>query len=207
MALTKLNYTGQDTIPDASLPTIPISKIPTITGAKMPAGSVIQTKHVVMKGIQRNTTTNSYTLISDGTDSLQLSITPISTSSKILITSTINSHSHNAQGGGFIVIRGSSYNASNRVMSPTSFGSRTPTNIGGTWTGDASGDDRMVMNVSSVLLDSPSTTSATTYGVYCTTTAATQGGTSINAAATDGDTDNADYVRTVSTFTLQEIAG
>ena len=37
MALTKLNYTGQGTIPIAS--------IPTITGAKMPAGSVIQTKN------------------------------------------------------------------------------------------------------------------------------------------------------------------
>ena len=44
MALTKLNYTGQGTVPDASLPTIPISKIPTITGAKMPAGSAIQVK-------------------------------------------------------------------------------------------------------------------------------------------------------------------
>jgi len=35
MALTKLNYTGQGTIP--------IAKIPNITGAKMPAGSVVQT--------------------------------------------------------------------------------------------------------------------------------------------------------------------
>ena len=199
MALTKLNYTGQGTVP--------IANIPTITGAKMPAGSVIQTKHVVMKNIQRNTTTGAYTLVSDGTDSLQLSITPTSTSSKILITTAINSHSHNAQGGGFVVIRGSSYNASNRVVSPTSFGSRTPTNIGGAWTGDASGDDRMLMNASSVLLDSPSTTSATTYGVYCTTISSTQGGTSINASSTDGDVDSADYIRAVSTFTIQEIAG
>ena len=44
MALTKLNYTGQGTIPDASLPTIPIGKIPTLTGTKMPAGSVLQVK-------------------------------------------------------------------------------------------------------------------------------------------------------------------
>jgi len=199
MALTKLNYTGQGTIPIAS--------IPTITGAKMPAGSVIQTKHVVMKNIQRNTTINSYTLVSDGTDSLQLSITPTSTSSKILITSAINSHSHNAQGGGFVVIRGSSYNASNRVVSPTSFGSRTPTNIGGTWTGDGGGDDRMLMNASCVLLDSPSTTSSTTYGVYCTTLSTGQGGTSINASSTDGDSDTSDHIRSVSTFTIQEIAG
>ena len=191
MALTKLNFTGQGVLPAASMPT----------------GSVIQTLHVVMKGVQNNTTTGSYTLVSDGTDSLQLSITPTSTSSKILITSTINSHAHNGQGGGFVVIKGSSYNASNRVVSPTSFGSRTPTNIGGTWTGDGSGDVRMVMGVSSVLLDSPSTTSATTYGIYCTTRVATQGGTTINAGGAGGDTDNIDYVRTVSTFTLQEIAG
>ena len=191
MPLTKLNYTGQGTIPSA----------------KMPAGSVIQTKHVVMKGIQNNTTINSYTLVSDGTDSLQLSITPISTSSKILITSTINSHAHNGQGGGFVVIRGSSYNASNRVVSPRDFVSRTPNNIGGTWTGDGSGDVRMVMGVSSVLLDSPSTTSAITYGIYCTTKSTSQGGTTINAGGVGGDTNSDDYVRTVSTFTVQEIAG
>lgn len=186
--------------------TVPSSKL-SLGASDLPAGSVLQTKHVIMKGIQRNTTTGSYTLVSDGTDSLQLTITPTSTSSKILIMTNINSHTHNAQGGGFIVIRGSTYNASNRVTPPSSFGNRTPTNIGDAWTGDGGGDDRMMMNVSSILLDSPATTSAVTYSIFCTTITNTQGGTSINAPATDGDTDSTDYSRAVSTFTLMEIAG
>ena len=187
---------------------VPQSKVNLSLGASdLPAGSVSQTKHIVMKGVQRNTTTGSYSLVTDGTDPLQLTITPTSTSSKILIMTNINSHSHNAQGGGFVVIRGSTYNASNRVTPPSSFGSRTPTNIGDAWTGDGSGDDRMMMNISSVLFDSPATTSAVTYSVFCTTITTTQGGTSINAPATDGDTDSTDYARAVSTFTLMEIAG
>ena len=187
---------------------VPQSKVNlSLSASDLPAGSLLQTKHVIMKGIQRNTTTGSYTLVSDGTDSLQLTITPTSTSSKILIMTNINSHSHNAQGGGFIVIRGSTYNASNRVTPPTGFGSRTPTNIGDAWTGDGSGDDRMMMNVASILLDSPATTSAVTYSIFCTTITTTQGGTSINAPATDGDADTSDYSRAVSTFTLMEIAG
>ena len=43
MALTKLNYTGQGTIPIAS--------IPTITGAKMPTGSVLQTVSNTFTGV------------------------------------------------------------------------------------------------------------------------------------------------------------
>lgn len=193
MALTRVNNQALTNVTSAGIP--------------QRTGAVLQTKHVVMKGIQRNTTTGSYTLVSDGTDNLQLTITPTSTSSKILIMTNINSHAHNAQGGGFIVVRGSTYNASNRITPPTGFGSRTPTNVGDAYTGDGTGDDRMMMNISSVLLDSPATTSAVTYSVFSTGITNSQGGTSINAASTDGDTDGSDYSRAVSTFTLMEIAG
>jgi len=71
MALTKLNYTGQGTIPIAS--------IPTITGAKMPAGSVLQTITSPFNSIKA---VNSTSYIAMG-HSLQ--ITPLSTSSKILL--------------------------------------------------------------------------------------------------------------------------
>jgi hypothetical protein len=73
MALTKLNYTGQGTIPIAS--------IPTITGAKMPAGSVIQT---VQDGTTTEVVTSNNSTYVSTTNTC--SITPSSASSKILIS-------------------------------------------------------------------------------------------------------------------------
>ena len=73
MALTKLNYTGQGTIPIAS--------IPTITGDKMPTGSVLQVVNAYHTASTEIST--SYTTY------LNPSITPILTSSKILILVTI----------------------------------------------------------------------------------------------------------------------
>ena len=81
MALTKLNYTGQGTIPDASLPTIPIGKIPTITAAKMPTDSILQVKKVTWTSeFQSGSTT--FVDISNGT----FSFTPLSASSTLKIT-------------------------------------------------------------------------------------------------------------------------
>ena len=77
MALTKLNYTGQGTIPIAS--------IPILTGANMPAKSVLQSI----------TTTDGTAAIYTSTDSanpktvISGSITPSATNSKILITGFI----------------------------------------------------------------------------------------------------------------------
>jgi hypothetical protein len=170
------------------------------------SGSVLQVKNVVMTGIFSNSSAGSYVLVGDGTNSLQLSITVSSATNKVILYSNINSHAHNRQGGAFVVIRGSSYNSSNVVSPPTSPGSRSITNIGDAWTGDGEGDDGMMMNISSILNDTPGV-GTHTYGIYCTTLASTQGGTRVNAAATDGDVDNQDYLRAVSTFTLMEIAG
>jgi hypothetical protein len=80
MALTKLNYTGQGTIPDSSLPTIPISKIPTITGAKMPSNSILQVKETTW--INKVTVSNATWT----TTGHSVSITPFATSSKIYLS-------------------------------------------------------------------------------------------------------------------------
>lgn len=74
MALTKLNYTGQGTIP--------IAKIPTITGAKMPASSIIkvQTNPITAFG-----TTNLTTSFIDIAGTEQ-SFTRTVSNSKILVT-------------------------------------------------------------------------------------------------------------------------
>ena len=65
MALTKLNYTGQGTVPSA----------------KMPTDSVIQVK----QSIKTDTTSSSSTSFED-VAGLSVNITPTSTSSKILVT-------------------------------------------------------------------------------------------------------------------------
>jgi hypothetical protein len=176
-----------------------------IARSQLPAGSILQVQNVVMQGIFGNASPGTYALVSDGVNPLQLTITKTNSSSRLILMSNINSHSHNAQGGGFVVVRGSSYNSANVLQPPTSPGSRTITNIGGTWTGDGAGDSRMMMNVSSMLSDSPGA-GTFTYGIYCTTIAGTQGGTRVNVAATDGDTDNIDYFRAISTFTIMEVA-
>ena len=176
-----------------------------VPDANAPSGSVLQLHNVVMQGVFANASGGSYVLVGDGTKSLQLSITLLNSNSKVIIMSNVNTHAHNRQGGGFVVVRGTSYNSSNIISPPTSPGSRSITNIGGAWTGDGDGDDAMMMNISSVLTDTPGA-GTHTYGIYCTTIAGTQGGTRVNAGATDGDTDNIDYIRAVSTFTIMEIA-
>jgi len=73
MALTKLNYTGQGTIP--------IAKIPTITAAKMPSDTILQVKKVTWTS-QTQITTQTFTDVVDGT----FSFTPLSASSTLKIT-------------------------------------------------------------------------------------------------------------------------
>ena len=73
MALTKLNYTGQGTIPIAS--------IPTITAAKMPTDSILQVKKVTWTA-QTQITTQTFTDVVDGT----FSFTPLSASSTLKIS-------------------------------------------------------------------------------------------------------------------------
>jgi len=75
MALTKLNYTGQGTIPIAS--------IPTITRAKMPTGAVLQVKEGIFN--TQIDLTSSYS-----NSGLSVSITPTSSSSKIFVITNVH---------------------------------------------------------------------------------------------------------------------
>jgi hypothetical protein len=138
MALTKLNYTGQGTIPIAS--------IPTITGTKMPAGSVIQIPTPVLSNTITVHNTTSFT-----NTNLVLSITPTSTSSKVLVTSSFNVRTyHNGYQcfGRVGLYRGSTLLATRDVNTDGSNTAR--------W---------MTFPCGFVYLDSPSTTSATEYRI------------------------------------------
>ncbi len=165
MALTKLNYTGQGTVPIAS--------VPTITGAKMPAGSVLQ---VVYANTTTEVSTTSTTFADTG---LTATITPISTSSKILITFTVFQFMTNSAGYGDLkIVRGSTdlqtygfnnYAGSSTIMSSNSY----------------------------QYVDSPSTTSPTTYKIQYNC----RGEGTVICQYDDGNGDG------LSTMTLQEIAG
>ena len=117
----------------------------------------------------------------------------------VSITTSVNGNCLNR--GGLIELRrdGSRVND----LMPSSYGSRGPTNIGGLWTGDASGDIGMLFGSTTTLYDSPNTTSSVTYAVYAKTLDSGSIGTRINYTA--DDTDSADYIRGVSTLTVMEV--
>jgi hypothetical protein len=142
------------------------------------------------------TTSTSYSVVTG----LSITITPKLASSSILIIPSINGNAQNR--GGTIEIRRNGSRVT--ALMPTGNGSRGPTNIGGLWTGDASGDNGMMFGRTIHLLDSPATTSATTYAVYARTLDPNSYGTRINYTNDDSDAD--DYIRGVSTLTVMEIA-
>jgi hypothetical protein len=143
MALTKLNYTGQGTIPIAS--------IPTLTGAKMPTGSVIQT---VQGGrTTRFLSTSGTTFVDCG---VSVNITPSSTSSTILITvsGALASESSSGQRCRLKLFRGSTEIGSGTGGSSyNDFVMALPTN------------PYNMYSFSNSHIDSPSTTSQITYKI------------------------------------------
>ena len=155
------------------------------------SGSVIQ--------VASTTKTDTYTDSSaSGTlttiTGLTVSITPTSTSSKVLITATVN---YGAVGG-------------NRAIFALTGG-----NTATAYRGDAAGSRRQVASgaqsidandvvpVTMRYMDSPATTSSITYGVQAADIA---GGTlQINRSSTD--TNGTNFARYASTITVMEIAG
>ena len=144
--------TGVNKIQDNTIVNADINSSAAIAGSKlvMPTGSLLQ----VVQGIQTTTTTIS-TTGSWQAVGLEAAITPSSSSSKILITVTGSQYNDtNDQTAGATIFRGSTR------LGDTTTGFM-PTYIN--W-GNGGGDDlQVVCNVT--YLDSPSTTSATTYSV------------------------------------------
>lgn len=202
--IARLIPNGSGLLPNANIEAVAASKLTgQVADANAPSGSVIQVQSITMRGIFGTTSVGSFVLVSDGTDSLQLSITKLNSSSTLMIMSNINAYAFNSQGGGFVVVRGSSYNSANVVQAPTSSGSRQQTNIGTAWTGDGSGDTTMMLNISTIITDNPGA-GTFTYGIYCTTNSSSQSGTTVNRTANDDN--NNDIPRSVSTLTIMEIA-
>jgi hypothetical protein len=153
-------------------------------------GNVLQ----VVSTTKTDTFSTSSTSFVDVTG-LTVSITPISTSSKILIIAQVSSSGGNGSAHQFKINGG---NSSNYVGDAA--GSRTRAVHGGYWIGNQTG---VLFSFTMMYLDSPSTTSSTTYAVQ-----ARKGGqanlTQVNYAIDDFD--GSDRVRGASTITVMEIA-
>ena len=127
---------------------------------------------------------------------LSVSITPSSSSNKILVMAFVGGFSHNGSGAAPVIIRGSTSigqatGASNRMASSFS---------GDLYTGDGSGTGQMQFNSVACYLDSPSTTSATTYKI-----AVQNSGNQIYINRGEADGDNNDENRGVSHITVMEV--
>ena len=154
--------------------------------AAIPTGKVLQVVETRLTTVLSTTSTSWV-----ATTGLNASITPSSTSNKVLIllNATLNSGNHGH-------MRLSRDGGSNFIGSGVSAGSRSGVNF------YANEDGNSARPQSCAILDSPSSTSALTYQAYWRVNSST---TYLNR--TGNDTDAAYGSRGVSSITLLEVAG
>ena len=178
--------------------TIKVDTIQTRAGAVPKASDIgINVTGTVLQVVSTTKTDTFSSSSSSFTDitGLSVAITPTSTSSKILVLVTIfGSQDVNANRSFLKLVRGSTGisvgdTASNRPGATSTFSAQHP-DVGST--------------ASMNFLDSPSTTSETTYKVQVAVTA---GSGSAFVNRTENDTDESQMPRFASTITALEIAG
>lgn len=168
-----------------------------IPKAALPAGSVLQ----VVQGVKTDTFVTSATVTDTAVTGLTVSITPTSSSSKILVFCNLGIAAENAQGGATKLTRTISGSTTQLSLADTASSRSRGSFAGSAYRGSAAGYLLMVLNQNLSYLDSPATTSAIAYGVQVSSIST---GTYINRSGTD--TDAADMYRGVSYITVMEIA-
>jgi len=161
----------------------------TIPKGTMPAGTVLQVVNAV-KTDKQSTTSTSYVDLT----SLSVTITPTSSLSKILVRANINNISNNGGNVTYVnLLRGST-----TITSSTAGGAADTYDAWATGGGGGmTNDDRKINSGSIDYLDSPATTSATTYKMQMLVS----GGTGcVNAWQLNND------AASVSSITVMEIA-
>ena len=201
--ITQVIAPGQGTVGTASLsaslavPAAQLTGTQTIPKATLPTGSVLQ----VVQGIKTDTFVTSATVTDTAVTGLTVSITPTSSSSKILVFCNLGIAAENAQGGAAKLTRTISATTTQLSLADTA-GSRSRGSFAGSgYRGSAYNYLLMLWHQSLTFLDSPATTSAITYGVQVSSISV---GTYINRTGTDSD--SADMYRGVSYITVMEIA-
>jgi hypothetical protein len=168
--------------------TIPSGATLTNSGTATGFGKVLQ----VVSVVKTDTFTHTSSTFTDVTG-LSVAITPSSASNKILILAQLNVGTNNSQRGGINIVR-----TSTSILLGDTASSRTRTSMAVQSMSDA---QTFAGNI--IFLDSPNTTSATTYKIQVSI----EGSSSIHINKNHSDIDNATVYRGASTLTLIEIAG
>jgi hypothetical protein len=158
-----------------------------IPKAALPTGSVLQ----VVSTIKTDTFSTTSGTLTDLTG-MSVSITPTSTSSKILIQYSIGQIGPGTdEVVGIALLRGSTV-----IGAGAAAGSRTLTSNAAIYVSDRGSSQAFCF------LDSPATISSTTYKLQIYV----NGGNTVYVNRSGTDTDSATYARTASTITVMEIA-
>ena len=161
-----------------------------IPRAALPTGSVLQVVNITKTDVF-TTTSSSFVDVTG----LSASITPTSASSKILVMVSFCFSANS--GSGYPQTR--MLRDSTAVYVGTDVGSRTPAlNL----TYGYSQDQGFITPASAQFLDSPATTSSTTYKIQTRNTA----GNTVRIGATGDDTNDQTRIRAASSIVLMEIA-
>jgi hypothetical protein len=167
-----------------------------LVASSMPTGSVLQ----VLQAVKTDTSSTTSSTYSD-IPGLSVSITPSSTSNKILVTCSVMVGQDGGAGtaASVVIVRDAT-----TLINPSSPGSRFPS-IFNMESSISSGMQYMLMPAVFTYLDSPSSTSSLTYKVQFKDVVNAVGATYINRGGNDG---NVSVVpRGVSTITVMEIKG
>ena len=157
-------------------------------------GKVLQVKSVTMTGNQTFAGT-AFTDITDGTNPLSITITPSSSSSKFLLMMNVSCSANNGSSRfGLRFMRDST-----SVGIGVSEGNRTPASAQGTGTTSNNIDEKLT----SIFLDSPSTTSAITYKVQGNVE---QSGSNLIINESSTNANDSSVYRAASSFTIMEIS-
>jgi len=159
----------------------------------LPSGSILQVQQAQFLG-NYNFNDSSYQDISNGGEALSVNITPLATSSKILVKCILCASAAANQRFGVRVVRDGSI-----IFSPTSLSSRTAAHV----FGDGNGSNKPTQPSVIELLDTPGSTSQLTYKVqaFCESSSSLF----INSCETWGD--DSSKFGAVSTLTVMEVAG
>ncbi|AAX44217.1 tail fiber protein [Prochlorococcus phage P-SSP7] len=156
-------------------------------------GKILQVLQTVKTDTSSTTAVNSFEDISG----MSIAITPSSTSSKVLVMVDMRLSTNTNRNITYRLMRGSTV-----IYVGDSAGSRTQATGSMRLTDDAKYD---MQSETAIFLDSPSTTSATTYKVQWTQTYSSSGESMyINRSYVDNDVD--DRNRCASSITVQEVA-
>jgi hypothetical protein len=155
-------------------------------------GKILQ----VIQQVKTDTTTITAATYQDISD-LAVSITPSSATSKILVFTQVGAGCSGVEAGKILSL----FRGSTNLFVPSSPGSRQSSGFAGAQTPNAGDIDV----VSFSFIDSPNTTSSTTYSVKGLVTTVTAGNSLfINRSRTDND--NSGFSRAISTITVMEVA-